>query len=91
MHHGDGQGLPMQRPSPDGDDERNRIHQPALFKVQQLVNGVRYLDVGNLYDRRWQCKFLQMVLQYRRLCLSCRLAKSVFSVFKFCLYKVYRV
>ncbi len=32
-----------------------------------------------------------MVLQYRQLCLSRRMAKSVYFVFKFCLYIVYRV
>ncbi len=32
-----------------------------------------------------------MVLQYRELCLSCRVAKSVSLHFKFCLYIVYVV
>ncbi len=49
------------------------------------------LQMGNLYGGKWRCKFLQMVLQYRRLCLSSRVAKSVHFVFKFCLYIVYSV
>ncbi len=59
MHHGDGQGLPVQCPSPDGDHKSNGIHQSTLLKVNRVGN----LTVGNLYDRRWRCKFSQMVLQ----------------------------
>ncbi len=74
-------------PSPHHHHIRDWTHQAALVKSEQLLNCMVDLDVCNLHVRKWRCKFLQMVLQYRRLCLSCRFAKRVFSGFKFCLYK----
>ena len=91
VDHGDGQGLPVQCPPPYADNKHDRVDQPTLFKGQELVDRIMDLDVGNLYDRKWRCKFLQMVLQYRQLCLSRRIAKSVHFVFKFCLYIVHCV
>ncbi len=55
------------------------------------MDRVCYFHMSDLPDRKWQCKFLPMVLQYRALCLSSRVAKSVNLVFKFCLYIVYSV
>ena len=91
MHVWDGQGLSVDCPPPHGHHECDRVDQVALVKRQELVYGVMDLDVCNLYIREWRCKFLQMVLQYRRLCLSHRIATSVYSVFKFSLYIVYHV
>ncbi len=84
----DGQGLTVQRPPPHCHHVRDRIHQATLVESEQLLDCVVDLDVCNLHVRKWRCKFLQMVLQYRQLCLSCRFAKSVFSILKFCLYIV---
>ncbi len=88
---GDRQGLPVQRPPPHGHYKGDRVHQPTLIKNEELVYGVHNLNLGDLDDGKWQCKFLQMVLQYRRFCLSSRVAKRVHFVFKFCLYTVYCV
>ncbi len=55
------------------------------------MDHVGYFQMGDLHDGKWQCEFLLMVLQYRRLCLSSRVVKSVDLVFKFCLYIVYSV
>ncbi len=88
MHMWDGQGLSADCPCPHGHHKSNRVDQAALVKSQQLVDRVVDLNVCDLHIKKWRCKFLQMVLQYRRLCLSCRFAKIVFSVFKLCLYIV---
>ena len=87
----DGQRLAVQRPPLHRHHKHDRIHQAALVEIEKLVDRVRNLNVGNLYVRKWRCKFLLMVLQYRRLCLSRRIAESVHFVFKFCLYIVYHV
>ena len=91
VHVGDRQGLPVQRPPPHGHYKGDWVHQPALVEIEELVYGMRNLDLGDLYGGKWQCKFLQMVLQYRRLCLFSRVAKSVHFVFNLCLYIVYHV
>ena len=88
MYMWNGQGLTIQRPSPHGHHERDRVDQAALVKCQQLEDSVVDLDVCNLYVREWQCKFLLMVLQYRQLCFSNSFVKCVFSISKFCLYIV---
>ncbi len=88
---GDRQGLPMQCPPPHSHNEGDRVHQSALVKIEQLVYHMHDFQMGDLHSGKWRCKFLQMVLQYQRLCLSSRVAKSVHFVFKFCLYKIYSV
>ena len=88
---GDRQGLPMQRPPPHRHHERDGIDKATRIEIQQLMNCVGDLDIGNLHNERWQCKFLLMVLQYCELCLSCRVAKSASLHFKLCLYIAYDV
>ena len=65
VHVQDGQGLTVQCLSPHRHHKRDRVDQAALIKHQQLEDGVVNLNICNLYVRKWRCKFLLMVLQYR--------------------------
>ncbi len=84
----DWEGISMDCPHPHCHHIGNWIHQTAHIEGQQLVDGVCYLYVCNLHDEKWRCKFLSVVLPYRKLCFSCRVAKCTSLHFKFCLYIV---
>ncbi len=60
----DGQGLTVQCPPPHRHHESDWVNQAALVESQELLHGMVNLDVCDLHVRKWQCKFLQMVLQY---------------------------
>ena len=87
----DGQRLTVHCPPPHHHHKRDQIHQATRIECEELMDRVGYFQMGDLHGGKWRCKFLQMVLQYQRLCLSSRVAKSVHFVFKFCLYIVYSV
>ena len=50
---GDRQGLPMQHPPLHSHYKGDWVHQPALVKIEELVYGVRNLDLGDLHGGKW--------------------------------------
>ena len=53
VDHGDGQGLSVDCPPPDGHHKCDRVDQPALFEGQELVDRVVDFYVCNLHIRKW--------------------------------------